>query len=86
MFRVYDCLSDIELAIKPTRKEAEEIRAIHGGADNCIHVFEVEEPKITDSYFQDIAKCVEATNSFPDALAMYESEIKERKPSKGELF
>lgn len=41
-FRVYDCLSDIELAIKPTRKEAEEISAIHGGADNCIHVFEVE--------------------------------------------
>lgn len=43
MFRVYDCLSDIELAIKPTCNEAEEIRAIHGGADNCIHVFEVEE-------------------------------------------
>lgn len=43
MFSIYDCLSDIELAIKPTRKEADEIKAIHGGADNCIHVFEVEE-------------------------------------------
>ena len=44
MFQVFDCLSDIELAIKPTRKEAEEICDIHGGADNCIHVFEVSEP------------------------------------------
>ena len=44
MFRVYDCLSDIELAIKPTRKEANDICAIHGGADNCIHVFEIADP------------------------------------------
>lgn len=62
MYRVYDCLSDIELAIKPTRKEADDICAIHGGADNCIHVFEVEET-------------VEKV-----------AEIKEKKPSKGELF
>lgn len=41
-FRVYDCLSAIELAIKPTRREADEICAIRGGVDKCIHVFEVE--------------------------------------------
>lgn len=62
MFQVFDCLSDIELSIKHTRKEADEISAIHGGSDNCIHVFEVEKP-------------VEKV-----------AEIKEKKPSKGELF
>ena len=43
-YQVYDCLSDHEITIKDTRKEADELCAIHGGADACIHVFEIAEP------------------------------------------
>lgn len=42
-YSVYDCLADTEISRTTSRKEAEEISAIHGGADNCIHVFEVDE-------------------------------------------
>lgn len=62
MFQVFDCLADTELSRMSSRNEADEIKAIHGGADNCIHVFEVSEP------VENVA------------------EIKEKKPSKGELF
>lgn len=61
-YSIYDCLSDTEISRTTSRKEADEIKAIHGGADNCIHIFEVDET---------IEKV---------------EEIKERKPSKGELF
>ena len=43
-YQVYDCLSDTPISIHPTRKQADDICAIHGGADNCIHVFEIAEP------------------------------------------
>ena len=45
-YQVYDCLSDTEITVKDTRKEADDICAIHGGADACIHVFDVTEPEI----------------------------------------
>ena len=45
-YQVYDCLSDHEITVKDTRKEADEICAIHGGHDACIHVFEIAEPEI----------------------------------------
>jgi hypothetical protein len=44
-YQVYDCLSDHEITVKDTRKEADEICAIHGGNDACIHVFEIAELK-----------------------------------------
>ena len=43
IYQVFDCLSDTEIARRDTRKEADDLCAIHGGADACIHVFEVEE-------------------------------------------
>jgi len=45
-YQVYDCLSDTEIAIRDTRKEADDLCAIHGGHDACIHVFEIAEPEI----------------------------------------
>lgn len=42
-YSVYDCLADTELSRTSSRKEADEIKAIHGSADNCIHVFEVDD-------------------------------------------
>ena len=44
-YQVYDCLSDTEITIKDTRKEADEICETHGGNDACIHVFEIAEPE-----------------------------------------
>ena len=44
-YQVYDCLSDHEITVKDTRKESDEICAIHGGHDACIHVFEIAEPE-----------------------------------------
>ena len=42
-FQVFDCLSDTEITRCATKQEADDLCAIHGGADACIHVFEVEE-------------------------------------------
>lgn len=44
-FRVYDCLADIELSIKPTRKDADKICADKGGNDNGYYVFPVDQVK-----------------------------------------
>ena len=45
-YQVYDCLADTEITVKDTLKEADELCAIHGGHDACIHVFDVTEPEI----------------------------------------
>lgn len=45
-FEIRDCLDDVQISIESTKEKADSICAIHGGADNCIHVFEVEEPEI----------------------------------------
>ena len=42
-YQVYDCLADCEIAVRDTRKEADDLCAIHGGHDACIHVFEIAE-------------------------------------------
>lgn len=44
-YQVYDCLSDTEVGRFKTRKEANDLCAIHGGHDACIHVFEIAEPE-----------------------------------------
>ena len=41
MYEVYDCLSDTLIEKTPDKTKAGELCAIHGGADNCIHVFEI---------------------------------------------
>lgn len=43
-YEVRDCLSDTRISLHATKPEADEICAIHGGADACIHVFEIAEP------------------------------------------
>lgn len=44
MYRVYDCLSDIEVGIFPTPEEAEYSRKLCGG--ECTHVFDIEEKPV----------------------------------------
>ena len=43
IYQVFDCLSNTEIARCATKNEADALCEIHGGADACIHVFEVEE-------------------------------------------
>jgi len=43
-YEVYDCLSDSSIKVTSDKKEAKGLQAIHGGIDNCIHVFERPEP------------------------------------------
>ena len=54
IYQVFDCLSDTEIARRATRQEADELCAIHGGADACIHVFEVEEITEKKEYLGDL--------------------------------
>lgn len=50
MFVVVDCLSGDEIAKSEDRREAESLKTIHGGADNCIHIFESEEKASKEGY------------------------------------
>jgi len=45
-YEVRDCLSDTSISLHATKQEADEICAIHGGHDACIHVFEIDDPEI----------------------------------------
>lgn len=54
IFQVFDCLSDTEIARCATKQEADDLCAIHGGADACIHVFEVEEKTEKKEYSGDL--------------------------------
>ena len=40
MWQVYDCLGEEQIAIKPTKKEAEDVQEVDGREGIC--VFEVE--------------------------------------------
>ena len=53
-YQVFDCLSDTEISRHDSKAEADEICAIHGGADACIHVFEVEEKSEEKEYSGDL--------------------------------
>lgn len=45
-YTVIDCLSDTLISTHATKQEADDVCAIHGGHDACIHVFEIAEPEI----------------------------------------
>ena len=45
IYEVRDCLSDTVISTNATKQEADELCAIHGGHDACIHVFEIAELK-----------------------------------------
>jgi len=42
-YEVRDCLSDTLISTHATKPEADDVCAIHGGHDACIHVFEIAE-------------------------------------------
>jgi hypothetical protein len=46
MFQIIDCLADHVIDSTIDRIQADEMCAIHGGADNCINVFEVREKEV----------------------------------------
>lgn len=43
IYQVFDCLSDTEMSRHDSKAKADEICAIHGGADNCITVNEIND-------------------------------------------
>ena len=43
-YEVRDCLADTLISTHATKPEADDVCAIHGGNDACIHVFEIAEP------------------------------------------
>jgi len=42
-YSVIDCLSDTLISTHATKQAADDVCAIHGGHDACIHVFEIAE-------------------------------------------